>query len=126
MTYWLLLLAIIGNRLVSSVYNVCFYNLHIQFIYIVITRCWFIYFRQLLNSSLAWLIRLGRLKPWSSTFMQLLGIQYTIHGSRQSRPETMTPGRFNLYQCNQVLSIGGRDHQKPHGTDSPRRSIYQA
>ena len=30
------------------------------------------------------------------------------------------------YQCNQVFSIGGRDHQRTHGTDLPRRSIYQA
>ena len=68
MKYLLLLLSLIGNRLVSSVYNVCFYNLHIQFIYIVIPRCWFVYFRQLLNSSLAWMLRLGRSNALASLF----------------------------------------------------------
>ena len=46
----------------------CLYNLHIQFIYRVITRCWFIYFRQLLNSLLAWILRLGRSNALASLY----------------------------------------------------------
>ena len=35
------------------------YYLHIQFIYRVIPKCWFIYFLKLFNSLLVWLLRFG-------------------------------------------------------------------
>ena len=85
MTYWLPFLALIGNCLVSSIYNMCFlYHFHIQFIYRVIPRCWFIYFRHILQYLLAWFLRLSRSNALVSLYhvaLDSLVRQWTILGS---------------------------------------------